>query len=378
MRDLPPRILCVDDESRILEGLVLNLEWDYRVETTTSGHSALEMLQRAQDEGEPYVVIISDMRMPIMDGATLLQKARVSFPDTTRLLLTGYSDIESAILAVNQGSIFRFLSKPCEEDVLLGAVADAVRQNQLINSERELLDETLKGAAKALTTTLSLTSPLVFSRSSMITGYVRHLLEKLELEDRWMYELASMFVFIGFVAVPNETAHKYITGQKLSGAEQEMLNNCPRIAAGMLKEIPRFGLISQMITHHTNPQRAPSDPPSVELGARILQTCLFFDKLILNGMTPEQASVQLSVNLPDPKYQLPILLRDYKVTRTFNKHSAYVHELCEYMRLEEDVMTNQGQLVLPKGGELSPVTIQRIRNFDKNIGIRQPILVTIN
>src|SRR5262245_17980905 len=104
-----PRILCVDDEPNVLEGLALHLRRKYEMSTAANGPDALALLER---EGPPEV-IISDMRMPGMDGATFLSKARQLYPDTVRMLLTGQSDMASAIKAVNDGQIFRFLTKPC-------------------------------------------------------------------------------------------------------------------------------------------------------------------------------------------------------------------------------------------------------------------------
>src|SRR4051812_40550267 len=104
-----PRILCVDDEPRILEGLALQLRRDYQVYTANSGQAALQTLKEANG----MMVVISDMRMPGMDGATLLKQVKQRYPETTRILLTGETGRDAAVMAVNEGQIFRFLTKPC-------------------------------------------------------------------------------------------------------------------------------------------------------------------------------------------------------------------------------------------------------------------------
>ena len=96
----PVRVLCVDDEPRILEGLENHLAMHYEVHFATSGAKGLQLLQ---SDG-PFSVVISDMRMPEMDGASFLQQVRHQSPDSTRMLLTGQSDLESAITAVNKGN----------------------------------------------------------------------------------------------------------------------------------------------------------------------------------------------------------------------------------------------------------------------------------
>src|SRR5579872_5364165 len=108
-RNTRASILCVDDEPRVLDGLTRVLRRDFVVSTALSGADGLALLS----QGGPFAVVMSDMRMPVMDGATFLQNVRQTSPDSTRVLLTGQTEIESAIAAINRGNIFRFLLKPC-------------------------------------------------------------------------------------------------------------------------------------------------------------------------------------------------------------------------------------------------------------------------
>ena len=117
-----PRVLCVDDEERVVQGLALHLRKDYEVHVAVSGAQALERLR----DMKGAAVIISDMRMPGMDGATLLQVVMQKYPDTTRILLTGEAGREIAVAAVNKGQIFRFLTKPCPAEQLKSAVEAGV------------------------------------------------------------------------------------------------------------------------------------------------------------------------------------------------------------------------------------------------------------
>jgi diguanylate cyclase (GGDEF)-like protein len=118
------RILCVDDETQVLEGLSLQLGRRYEVLTALSGAEALEILQRE----DRISVLISDMRMPRMDGATFLAKARSIVPHAARILLTGQTDLRSAIAAVNEAQVLKFLSKPCPPPELHAAVETAIEQ----------------------------------------------------------------------------------------------------------------------------------------------------------------------------------------------------------------------------------------------------------
>lgn len=128
-----PRILCVDDEPRVLEGLRRQLGRRFDVRTATSGASGLAIV----DRDGPFAVVVSDMRMPAMDGAGFLRRVRERAVETVRILLTGYGDLQSAAAAVNEGSIFRLLSKPCPPDVLQEALAAAVQQHRQLVAARD-------------------------------------------------------------------------------------------------------------------------------------------------------------------------------------------------------------------------------------------------
>ena len=166
-----PRVLCVDDEPEILEGLRDILRRRFTVVTATSGRDALALVE----EHEPFVAIVSDLTMPGMDGAHLLEAVRRVSPDTVRLLLTGTADLGIAIDAVNRGQIFRFLVKPCPLDQLVAALDAAVDQHRLVTAERVLLEETLAGSVQALVDVLGLASPKAFGRASRLKAYVREL-----------------------------------------------------------------------------------------------------------------------------------------------------------------------------------------------------------
>src|SRR5579862_6564126 len=187
------KVLCVDDEPNVLEGLGLHLRRRYTLLTATSGGEALAVLRQNPDTA----VVVSDMRMPAMNGAAFLHQARQVAPDAVRMLLTGQTDLDSAINAVNQGQIFRFLTKPCPTIALIVAIEAAAEQHRLITAERVLLEQTLHGSIGALTDILALTSPLSFGRAIRIKQLVSELAAVLHAPERWQVEVAAMLSQIG-------------------------------------------------------------------------------------------------------------------------------------------------------------------------------------
>ena len=127
-----------------LEGLQRQLRAHFDVTITTEPKQAMSMVV----SDDPYVAVVSDLRMPGMDGVALLCSIRKLSPDTVRILLTGFADLEAAIAAVNEGNIFRFLSKPCPSGMLIRALEAAVETHRLVSAERVLLDRRCGAASR--------------------------------------------------------------------------------------------------------------------------------------------------------------------------------------------------------------------------------------
>lgn len=134
------RVLLVDDEPNIMSSLKRQLRTHYDVYTADDPEKALVDLKK----GSPFSVVTSDYRMPQMNGIEFLKEVKSRCPETTRMILTGYADLDNAIMAVNDGHVFRFLTKPCEKETLLENIREAAKQYDLITSKRILLEQTLK------------------------------------------------------------------------------------------------------------------------------------------------------------------------------------------------------------------------------------------
>ena len=155
-----PSILCVDDEPRIVgqPGGAQCCAATTKCLAANGGNSALQLLKGTK--ARPRRQSSLDMRMPGMDGATLLKHVRQLYPETTRILLTGEPGRDAAIAAVNEGQIFRFLTKPCPPDQLRSAIEAGVNHHRLLIAEKVLLQETLIGCIKALVDILAITNPV--------------------------------------------------------------------------------------------------------------------------------------------------------------------------------------------------------------------------
>jgi DNA-binding NtrC family response regulator len=141
------KILLVDDDPLILEGHKRSLSREFLLETALGPVQALKLVT---DNG-PYALVVSDMRMPEMDGIHFLTQVKSVSPDTVRVMLTGYADIETAMSAINEGNIFRFLTKPCSREIMARTLTAGLVQYRLITAEKQLLEQTLSSSIQVLT-----------------------------------------------------------------------------------------------------------------------------------------------------------------------------------------------------------------------------------
>jgi CheY-like chemotaxis protein len=140
-----PRILIVDDEEAILETMTFTFMDVYDVITTTDAHQALELM----DEHSPISVVITDQRMPEMTGVELLKEIYERYPDTVRIMLTGFADTDATIQAINDGHVYAYINKPWEPDELKQVVRRAVEHHALTTENRRLMAD-LRGAASVM------------------------------------------------------------------------------------------------------------------------------------------------------------------------------------------------------------------------------------
>ena len=369
-----PRILCVDDEPNVLAGLRRTLFRRFEVVTAEGPTEGLEALKNGQE----FAAIVSDMRMPEMNGAQFLARAKEIQPDAVRILLTGQADMESAIAAVNEGNIFRFLTKPCPQEVLFDTLGQAARQFRLLRVERELLEQTLQGTVSVLTDILSLAAPAVFARSSLIEAFVAHMVDRLGVEDPWKFRIAARLSRIGCIMLSTETLDKLYAGMRLEEEERSRLDAHPKTGRELLKKIPRLEEVAEMIGRQDAPSRGCLDGDDVALGAGLLHTAWALDARIMRGNSVAEAVESLATH-PDFDPRLVRLLEDFRRDASFSDvvRSVTLQELQPFMILDEDVKTLSGQVVVKRGREVSGVLLQRLRNFASGAGIKEPIRVRV-
>lgn len=375
------RILCVDDDVNILEGYRRQLRKEFSLEIAVGPTEGLQVLTT---QG-PFSVVVSDLQMPEMNGIQFLSKVRELSPDTTRLLLTGKADLQSAIDAINQGQIFRFLTKPCSSDQLADALTAGVSQYRLVTAERELLEQTLSGSIKVLCEVLSLVNPEAFGRSTRITRLAEAIAGHMHIAELWPIKIAALLSQIGCVILPEAVLKKVYRGEPLTSDESQLYNQHPYVAADLVAKIPRMKHVGDIIRlqdkHYDSgagPDHARSSSPA-PVEARILKVALDFDALESAGKTRLQAINDLKNRTG--RYDPNVLNALHEVIADSPKYDVQRISACQLrlgMILGEDVRTNSDVVLASKGQEINESITLRIQSSARMTGVKEPFIVLVS
>lgn len=380
------KILCVDDEASILAAYQRNFRKTVTLDVAIGGAEGLAAIQK----NGPYAVIISDMNMPGMDGIQFLACTKEIAPDSVRMMLTGANDLATAMHAVNQGSIFRFLTKPCPPEVLAKAIEDGLRQYRLVTAERELLEKTLAGCMGVLTEILSLVDAESFGQAEALRNDIRALAHHLKITDTWELEIAAMLARIGSVTVPPIVAVKSKAGRPLSPVEQDMLLRVPEVGSMLLANIPRLENVARIVLYVEKRFDGSGFPPDsitgeqIPMGARILR--FLFDLAasertgITRGAALELIRQQTGAHDPQvlaagvachahPTTGAAVLVAEIKPVSLGRLRPGQI--------LRCDIRTADGQLLIANGQTISAPMIERLANYARIMQIQEPILVEI-
>lgn len=285
-------ILLVDDEADNLALLYRTLRGSYNLEKTTSPLQALEMLKE-----KDFELVISDHKMPEMDGVEFLKRVQLMKPQVMRILLTAYSDANILIDAINYAKIYRYVKKPFNPEELQLIVSSALEYYQLkydndklINDLKELFSGTIKAIMEALDAKDSYTS----GRSRRITYYSIQIAKQLGLStiDIGKVELAGMLHDIGMIGVSDEILYKV---DSLTQEEYDEIKKHITYSVKILEDIKQLKDVVEIIKYHHEKYDGTGYPfgikgEDIPIGSRIIAIADAFDSIISNRIYRNQTS----------------------------------------------------------------------------------------
>jgi len=376
------RVLFVDDEPNVLDGIRRQLRNRVDIETANSAAAGLDII-KAQG---PFAVVVSDMRMPEMDGARFLAKVNEIAPHTVRMILSGQADLESTIAAVNEGRVFRFLLKPCNSETLFGVIKNGIEQYRLLNAEKHLLENTLNATVKVLFDVLGIINPVAQRRSAQIQRYAESAAQALRLlPNMWQYHLAAMLSQLGCITLPQETLARALGGQPLNDEERRLYESHPEIAGKLLGSIPRLEAVAGMVAGQMQvPARelangSPATWEPEKIGAAILWAAVQFDRHISQGRIPAQAAQLVNQAAPG----LPAVITEAMAKALADdcglvmSRTVTLRDLAVGMMIDADVMSQRGTRLVPRGTEVTSTVIERLRAVSGGVGVVEPIRVSV-
>ena len=356
------KILCVDDEESILRGFQLNLRKDFELHLASNGVEGLEVFDR---EGG-FALVLSDMRMPQMNGATMLSEIKGRDPEVVTVLLTGHTDFESAMAAVNEGSIFRMLSKPCPPEMLIRVLNDGLAQHDLITSKRILLDQTLRGAVDALAQSLSTAKPLFFGRAQRVRRIANELAETMKIPDAWRVDIASTFSQLAYISIPETLVEDVYYKRELALEVRQMVKQLPNDTQLLIEKIPGLEEVGEILGKLTVQHRFEDDDETgLRKSASILRVALDFDYYEEQGHDRSLIvqTLKSKKDIYDPEVTDCLSQLLVVAEQQFKLEVIPVRKLDVGMRLAQELRLEDGFLVASCGADVDRQLLRVIRNY---------------
>jgi DNA-binding NtrC family response regulator len=224
-------ILFVDDEERVLRSLEMLFRHRFKVFTTTDGNEAVDICRR-----DRVHVVVSDQRMPMITGVEVLRRVREVSPNTMRLLLTGYSDLQAIVDSVNEGEIFRYLSKPWSAKEIVNIVNQAA--TIALNLEHEG-SGTASGVAPGV---------LVIDEDPTVVEMVKAICGK-ERQVTWSVDLDEAFETLAASDIAIVVCDIRLRGRDISAAVKALKENNPMVLTIVQTQLQDMETLRSLINH---------------------------------------------------------------------------------------------------------------------------------
>lgn len=394
------RILAVDDEPQVLNALKRVFRGgNFHIRTASSGKEALTIIKK-----DGFDILLSDMRMPEMDGATFLAQSIEYQPNARRILLTGYSDQDSTIRAINEGKIHQYLNKPWDNDTLRDTIASeaVIKHEQIDGAAEELKDlknqifgtrqelEAVTGYAdlareellKLCGTTIKVISSLVSDLSPQVTqGVLRHscaMAKLLKMGPSFLNEIrtSSLLFQLGKLKIPPDIREKPL--YQLKPDQFTIYERYGILGADILTPMDSLDFSANIIRHQSENYNGTGPlnkkGKEIPIGSRILRLTVDYHLLINGALLKDALSTSDACEYlwshRGKKYD-PALVKLYtafvkklsELNQEYQDHMIHLKELKAGMKISRDVSSNEGMLLLAKGCILSSKLIQKLNQY---------------
>lgn len=423
----PATLLFVDDEPNILSALRrLFRPLGYKIHTAEGGSEGLALLEQ-----EPVDLVISDMRMPNMDGAQFLEQVRQKWPDTMRILLTGHADVSSTIAAINKGEIHRYIAKPWDDDDITLLVKHALERKDLEQEKRRLEDLTQRQndelkdlnvnletkvqerteevrqtmgfleiankklkenfitSIKIFANLIELREPSLAGHSRRVADHARTLAKRLNLSDAEVQDvfIAGLLHDIGKIGQPDKLLAKpFIV---LAGEERDLALRHPAIGQAALMGLEQLHGAAKLIRAHHERWDGMGFPDglsglAIPIGARILALANDYDGVqigtVLSKRLNQSEAIAYITEGRGKRYDPQVVdvfagMMDGQGSAAVVEMEIKSPQLKAGMVLSRDLVSHEGVMLLSRDYVLNDIIIEQICNFQRSAGRAMPIYI---
>ena len=407
-----PRILFIDDEENILNSLrrLLHNE-NYLIHTTTSCEEALNLVK-----AEHFSVVVSDQKMPGMLGTELLEKIRSLVPDCIRVILTGYADIQSAIEAINKGAVYRFISKPWNDDELKLVLRQAVMQYLMIQENHELsdliqkqnmelkelnqnlekkveertravlllnqrLENSLLKSVRMLSELTEMHSSMMGHHAKRVAVLSREVAKRMNFTPRDIFavEMGATLHDIGKIGVSEIILSK--SRDKMTSEERKIYMSHPIKGDTLARLMTDDERIPLMVRHHHEYWDASGFPDklagkNIPVGAMIISVADYFDLLMNSKNAFQQSTPENTLKIISAKRGIwfdpevvDVFIKMVQDVRNKNESDMELEvlfkDLIPGMTISRDLVTSKGILLLSRNTEINLINLQKIKQYQE-------------
>ena len=411
-----PKILVVDDEGDILRSLRRLLRKRFEITTTTLPEEALQHLAEKE-----YAVLLSDQRMPTMEGTELMARAHNASPETVRIILTGYADINAAMDAINRGHVYRFLQKPWDDADLLATLCQAADHFALAQENKRLraltegqntklkafnknlqakvlertrqvtqlnedLSNTFRGTMRVLARLAEMHSPVLGNHAQRVTRLSIEVGKQMGLSNQELYQLevAATLHDIGKIGMKPDLLRKHYS--VLSVEEKAILVTHAVTGAALIRMVPNLEEAALFIRHHHERFEGKGFPDrlfgrQIPLGARIIAAANVYDNALNNRITfrhatPAKARQYMQDCAPqelDPEVVAVLVTilcaEEHETVREEIDVEVNIKDLQPGMILSKDLYNVQDVLVLPQSTKIDEMQLYRLLKHHQTTSI---------
>ena len=410
-------MLIVDDEKAITDALQrLFRKAGYNILAASKGREGLEMLKKAES---PVSLIISDQRMPEMSGSEFLEKAKEIFPDAIRFLLTGYSDMDAIVDAINKGEIHRYFTKPWNDDDLLLQVRESLDHYELKKVNKKL-EKSFMSTVKVLSSFVETLNPHLGKYLRKVASLSRSVAEEFELSEEELdqIEIAGTLHDIGLLGVSEHIVKKDV--EDMTEREFKIFSEHPTIGHICLESVEHLSEVCEMVLYHHEHYDGSGIPEAlrgeeIPLGSRIISVVADYCKIIymwpreinqiierahkylgptvknLSITDPKELIEEISKKIVmlggNQKYDLNVVLKMIKkigerereeIKKRKQIYQVKLENLIIGMILAKNLRTNDGRILMQKDTELTESKIESIQTLGKESVIDNRIHVFLS